>query len=61
MASLVIALSKRMFVLEKLKLTLSGIKLGGDLDEIVAQGPKFCPKLGSGRSGSLPKKKKDEI
>ena len=38
----------------------SGIKLGGDLGEIVALGAKISPKLGSGRSGSLliTKKKK---
>ena len=36
----------------------TGIKLGGDLGEIVALGAKFRPKWDPGRSGSLPKKKK---
>ena len=35
----------------------TGIKLGGNLGEIVALGPKAHPKWDPGRSGSLAKKK----
>ena len=36
------------------KLTSPGAQFEGDLGEILALGPKFCPILVSGRSGSLP-------
>ena len=40
---------------------VAGVKLGGDLGKIVTLGAEVSPKLGSGRSGSLPPPPKKKI